>query len=126
MAREEFRSCPNIFQTINRIRISETFMNYEAEDLLRKYGRSVDHVFTYPDDKLRADLRNLQELRGKRLVTQVSETCPFALYLRTVVDLIFQLESSWHGSSVGNVLTYSERQIAIGSQKPSRITRQKT
>ncbi|KAF7800605.1 uncharacterized protein G2W53_044974 [Senna tora] len=34
------------------------------------HGRSVDHVLTYPDDKSRSDLRNLHELRGKRLVAQ--------------------------------------------------------
>ncbi|KAF7834905.1 uncharacterized protein G2W53_009764 [Senna tora] len=40
--------------------------------------------------------------------------------------LMSRLESSWHGRSVDHVLTYSGRQIAVGSQKPSRITRQKT
>ncbi|KAF7839196.1 uncharacterized protein G2W53_007678 [Senna tora] len=64
MAWEERGSCLNIFQTTNRGRISETFTNYEAKDLLRK---CVDHV-----------------------------------------------------------LTYSGQQIALGSKKPSRITRQKT
>ncbi|KAF7832029.1 uncharacterized protein G2W53_014362 [Senna tora] len=39
---------------------------------------------------------------------------------------MLQLESSWHGRSVDHVLTYSGRQIAVGSQKPSRIMRQKT
>ncbi|KAF7831994.1 uncharacterized protein G2W53_014327 [Senna tora] len=43
----------------------------------------------------------------------------------TVVFML-QLESSWHGRSVDHVLTYSGRKIAIGSQKPLRITRQKT
>ncbi|KAF7839186.1 uncharacterized protein G2W53_007668 [Senna tora] len=105
MAWEERGSCLNIFRTINRGRISETFTNYEAKDLLRK---------------------NLHELRGKRLVAQVSQTRLFALYLRTGVVLMLQLESSWHGRSMDLVLTYSRRQIAVGSQKPSRITRQKT
>ncbi|KAF7823863.1 uncharacterized protein G2W53_022007 [Senna tora] len=123
---EERRSYINIFRTINHGRISETFTNYGAKDLLRMYGRSVDHVFTYSDDKLRSDLRILHELQGKRLFTQVSETGQFALYLRTVVDLIFQLESSWHERSVDHVLTYSGREIEVGSQKPSRIMRQKT
>ncbi|KAF7831956.1 uncharacterized protein G2W53_014289 [Senna tora] len=63
-ALEERGSCLNIFRTTNRGRISETFTNYAAKDLLRK---SVDHV-----------------------------------------------------------LTYSVQQITLGSQKPSRITRQKT
>ncbi|KAF7839199.1 uncharacterized protein G2W53_007681 [Senna tora] len=39
---------------------------------------------------------------------------------------MLQLESFWHGRSVDHVLTYSGRQIAVESQKPSRITRQKT
>ncbi|KAF7820992.1 uncharacterized protein G2W53_026447 [Senna tora] len=36
MAWEERGLCLNIFQTTNRSRISETFSNYEAKDLLRK------------------------------------------------------------------------------------------
>ncbi|KAF7835023.1 E3 ubiquitin-protein ligase AIRP2 [Senna tora] len=63
------------------------------------------------DDTSRSDLRNLHELRGKRLVAQVSETRRFALYLRTGVDLMLELESSRHGRSVDHVLTYSGRQI---------------
>ncbi|KAF7812680.1 uncharacterized protein G2W53_033656 [Senna tora] len=150
LACEEHGSCLNVFRTTNHCRISETFTNYEANDLLRK---SVDHVSTYsglqilvgsqkpsqmttqktccgrawimsqhiPDIKLRLDLRNLHELRGKRLVAQVSQTRQFALYSRTGVVLILQLESSWHGRSVGHVSTYSGRQIVVGSQKPSRI-----
>ncbi|KAF7834969.1 uncharacterized protein G2W53_009828 [Senna tora] len=74
----------------------------------------------------RSDLRNLHELRGKRLVAQVSETRRFALYSRTGVVLMLRLESSWHRRSVDHVLTYSGRKIVVGSQKPSRITRQKT
>ncbi|KAF7835070.1 uncharacterized protein G2W53_009934 [Senna tora] len=34
------------------------------------------------------------------------------------------LESSWHGRSMDHILTYSGRQIDVGSQKPSRIKRQ--
>ncbi|KAF7820988.1 uncharacterized protein G2W53_026443 [Senna tora] len=105
MAWEEPGSSLNIFRTRKRSRISETFMNYKAKDLLRK---------------------NLHELRGKTLVAQVSETSRFALYLRTGVDLMLQLESSCHGRSVDHVLTYSGGHIVVGSQKPSRITRQNT
>ncbi|KAF7802548.1 uncharacterized protein G2W53_041659 [Senna tora] len=109
---EECGSCLNIFRTKNRGQISETFANYEAKDLLYKLGKH--------------DLRNPHELGGKRLVAQVSETRRFELYLRIGVDLMVQLESSWYGRSVDHVLTYSRRQIMAGSQKPSRITRQKT
>ncbi|KAF7835423.1 uncharacterized protein G2W53_010282 [Senna tora] len=146
MAWEERGSRINIFQMKNYGRISETFTNYDAKDFLRK--RSVDHVLTYSgieitveslkpsritrqntccaNDKSRSDLRNLHELRFKTLVAQVSETRWFALYLRTRVDFMVQSESSWHGRSVDHVLTYFEQEIATGSQKPSRITRQKT
>ncbi|KAF7821009.1 uncharacterized protein G2W53_026464 [Senna tora] len=165
MAWEERGSCLNLFRRRNRGRTSETFMNYEAKDLLRyrisetftndeakdllrKHGRSVDHVLTYSGRKIevgylkslqittqktccayeksRSDLRNLHELRSKRLVPQVSETHRFALFLRTGVVLMLQLESSWHGRSVDHVLTYFGRQIAVGFEKPSRITVQKT
>ncbi|KAF7835084.1 uncharacterized protein G2W53_009943 [Senna tora] len=119
MAWEERGSCINIFRTTNRVRISETFTNYEAKHLLRK---CVKHV----DEKSRSDLRNLHELRGKTLVAQLSETRQFALYLRTGVVLMLQLESLWHGRSVDHVLTYFGLQIAIGSQKLSRIMRQNT
>ncbi|KAF7800400.1 uncharacterized protein G2W53_045228 [Senna tora] len=60
-----------------------------------------------PDQKSWSDLINLLELRGKRLVAQVTETRQFVLYLRTRVDLMLQLESSWHGRSMDHVLTYS-------------------
>ncbi|KAF7823827.1 uncharacterized protein G2W53_021971 [Senna tora] len=95
---EERGSCLNIFWTINRGRILETFTNYEAKDLL---------------------LKNLNELQRKRLVAQVSETRPFVLHMRTGVDMMLELESSRHGRSVDHVLTYYRRQIAVGSQKPS-------
>ncbi|KAF7823865.1 uncharacterized protein G2W53_022009 [Senna tora] len=105
LAWEERGSCLNLFRTSNCGQTSETFTNYEAKDLLRK---------------------NIHELRVKRLVAQVTETRRFALYLRTRVDLMLELDSSRHGRSVDHVITYSERQIAVGSQKPSRITWQKT
>ncbi|KAF7835015.1 uncharacterized protein G2W53_009874 [Senna tora] len=120
---EELGSCLNIFRTTNHGRISETFMNYEAKDLLRKSVKHVGSRITRQKTSCAwSDLRNLHELRGKRLVAQVSETRRFALYLRTVVDLMFQLDSSRLGRSVDHVLTYSGRQIT----KPSRISRQKT
>ncbi|KAF7812689.1 uncharacterized protein G2W53_033665 [Senna tora] len=184
---EERGSCLNIFRTKNRNRISETFTNYEAKDLLRNLGMggawiTFEHIMDdksrldlrnlhelrgkrlvaqvsqarrfalysrtgvvlmlqwesfgmggawimsqhIPDDKSRSDLKNHHELRGKRLVAQVSQTRRFALYSRTGVVLTLQLESSWHGRSVDHVSTYFGRQITVRSQKPSRITRQKT
>ncbi|KAF7820773.1 uncharacterized protein G2W53_026228 [Senna tora] len=105
LAWEERGSCLNIFRVKKRGWISEGFMNYEAKDLLRK---------------------NLHKLRGKRLVAQVRQTRRFALYLRTGVVLMLQLQSSWHGRSVDHVLTYSGQEIAAGSQKPLQIMRQKS
>ncbi|KAF7812688.1 uncharacterized protein G2W53_033664 [Senna tora] len=130
LAWEERGSYFNIFRTTNRGRISETITNYEAKDLLRnRLGMGGAWIMSkrISDDKSQSDLRNLHELRGKRLVAQVSQTSRFALYSRTGVVLMLQLESSWLGTrSVDRVSTYSGRQIAVGSQKPSRITRQKT
>ncbi|KAF7820981.1 uncharacterized protein G2W53_026436 [Senna tora] len=142
MAWEQRGSCLNIFRKTNRGRISETFTNYEVKDLLRNRhgiggastclnifwmkncGRISETLTNYEaKDLLR---KNLNELRGKRLVVQVSEIRRFALYLRTGVVLMLQLELSRHGRSVDHVLTYSGGQIAVGSQKPSRITMQKT
>ncbi|KAF7834960.1 uncharacterized protein G2W53_009819 [Senna tora] len=115
LAWEERGSCLNIFRTTNRCRISETFMNYEAKDLLRK---SVDHVLTYSGQQIalrshkpsritrqkiccaeyksRSDLRNLHELRGKRLVAQVSQTRHFA-------------NRSGFEASIGVVFAFEER-----------------
>ncbi|KAF7812704.1 uncharacterized protein G2W53_033680 [Senna tora] len=85
---QERGSCLNKFRTTNRGRISETFTNYEAKELLRKWVKDVGS--------------------------------------RTGVVLILQLELSWHGRCVDHVSTYFGLQIAVGSKKPSRITRQKT
>ncbi|KAF7812651.1 uncharacterized protein G2W53_033627 [Senna tora] len=127
-------------------RISETFTNYEAKGLLRKSGQtsrfalysqtgvvlmlqlesswaweergSCLNIFRTTNPSRISETHH--ELRGKRLVAQVSQTHWFAN------GLMLQLESSWHGRSVDHVSTYSGRQIAVGSQKPSPITRQKT
>ncbi|KAF7834907.1 uncharacterized protein G2W53_009766 [Senna tora] len=129
LAWEERGSCLNIFWTKNHGRISEIFTNNEVKDLLRnRLGMGGAWIMPYhiSDNKSQSDLRNLNKLRGKRLVAQVSEIRQFALYLLTGVDLILELESSWHWRSLDHVLTYSGLEIAVGSQKPSRIMRQKT
>ncbi|KAF7835136.1 uncharacterized protein G2W53_009995 [Senna tora] len=129
LAWEERGSCLNIFRMTNHGRISETYTNYEAKDLLRnRLGMGGARIMSQhiPDEKSRSDLRNLHELRGKRLVAQVSQPRRFALYSRTGVFFMLRLESSWHGRSADHVSTNSGRQFAVGSQKPSRITRQKT
>ncbi|KAF7834976.1 uncharacterized protein G2W53_009835 [Senna tora] len=115
LAWEERGSCLNIFRTTNRIRISETFTNYEAKDLLRnRLGMGGAWIcLNIFGDKSRSDLRNLHELRGKRLVAQVSQTRPVVLYSRTGVVLMLRLESSWHARSEDHVLNIFRRQIAV-------------
>ncbi|KAF7835459.1 uncharacterized protein G2W53_010318 [Senna tora] len=130
--------------------ISETFTNYEAKTCCASESthvvrvvlaepewfdapigvvlawRSVDHVSHIREDKSRSDLKKPSLITRKKTVAQVSQPRWFACDLRTGVVLMLQLESSPHGRSVDHVSTYSGRQIAVGSQKPSRITRQKT
>ncbi|KAF7800578.1 uncharacterized protein G2W53_044995 [Senna tora] len=97
--------------------------------------RSVDHVLPYSEQQIAAgsqkpsgitrqktccpNLRDLHELRCKRLIAQVSKTREFALYLRTGVVLMLQLDSPWYRRSVDHVLTYSGKEIAVESLKPS-------
>ncbi|KAF7823850.1 uncharacterized protein G2W53_021994 [Senna tora] len=52
MAWEEHGSCLNIFQTTYCSRISETFTNYEAKDLLRKSVKHVDSRCICEPDKI--------------------------------------------------------------------------
>ncbi|KAF7812700.1 uncharacterized protein G2W53_033676 [Senna tora] len=106
------------------------------------------------DEKSRSDLRNLHELRCKRLVEQVSQTRRFAN--QSGFDAPIGVVLAWEArgsclnifrtknrgrisetfsnyeakdflrKSVDHVSTNSGRKIAVRSQKPSRITRQKT
>ncbi|KAF7835155.1 uncharacterized protein G2W53_010014 [Senna tora] len=96
---------------------------------------SVDHVLTYSGRQIaawimsntfrttnRGWISKPSRITRQRLVAHVSQT-------RSVRDqsgFDAPIESSWHGRSVDHVLTYSGRQIAIESQKTSRIMRQKT
>ncbi|KAF7800571.1 uncharacterized protein G2W53_044988 [Senna tora] len=122
LAWEERGSCFNIFQTTNRGQISETFTNYEAKDSLCK---SVDHVLTYSGRQIAAGSQKPSRITRQKIRCASESNTRFALYLRTGVVLMLQLESSWHERSVDHVLTYSGRQIAVGSQKPSQFMRQK-
>ncbi|KAF7821010.1 uncharacterized protein G2W53_026465 [Senna tora] len=89
MALEQRGSCLNIFWTTNRGRISGTFMNYEAKDLLRKSRHGMGRAWIISkhilDEKSRSYLRNLPELRCKRLVEQVSETRRFDVGIGVVM-----------------------------------------
>ncbi|KAF7834729.1 uncharacterized protein G2W53_009588 [Senna tora] len=156
LAWEERGSCLDIFGTTNRDRISETFSNYEAKDFLRKqktrcatesntrfalysrtgvvlmlrlesswHGMSVDHVSTYSGRQIRVRSQEASRITMQK-TRCASESNTSVRVSRTRVVLMLRLESSWHGRSVGHVLTYSGRQNVVGSQKPSRITRQNT
>ncbi|KAF7802120.1 uncharacterized protein G2W53_041231 [Senna tora] len=126
MAWKEYESCLNTFLTRNHGQIAETFTKYESNVLLRKHGSSVDDILTYSEKKSRLDLKNIHEVRVKSLVAQVCETDWFTSYLRNRVDLTLELESSWNGKGEGNVLTYSRREFAVGSQERSRSTIEKS
>ncbi|KAF7839202.1 uncharacterized protein G2W53_007684 [Senna tora] len=94
-------------------------------------SKPLQFAITTRTDVFQSLAQQVSEIRSRTnvfhsLVAQVSETRWFALYLRTGVDLMFQLESSWLGRSMDHVLTSSGRQIVVGSKKPSRIMRQKT
>ncbi|KAF7820785.1 uncharacterized protein G2W53_026240 [Senna tora] len=94
-------------------------------------NRSVRVVFLEPEcDKSRSDLRKLHELRGKRLVAQERRSCLNLIRTRNrgrLSETITNYEAKdLLRKSVDHVLTYFGRQIAVGSQKTSRITRQKT
>ncbi|KAF7800461.1 uncharacterized protein G2W53_045103 [Senna tora] len=155
LAWEERGSCLNIFRTRNRGRISETFMNYEAKDLLRK---SVDHVLTYSGRKITVGTQKPSRImRQKTCCASESNTSVRVVFANgsgfdATIGVVFAWEergsclnifrTTNHGrisetvtnyeakdllrKSVDHVLTYSGQQIAVGSQKPSRITRQKT
>ncbi|KAF7812654.1 uncharacterized protein G2W53_033630 [Senna tora] len=153
----------NIFRTTNRGRISETFTNYEAKDLLRK--RSVDHVSTNSGRQNRGrNSETFTNYEAKGLVVQgVSNmSVPVVFANRSGFDAPMGIILAWEergsrlnifwmknhcrisetftnyeakdllrnrlgmGGAVDHVSTYPGRQIAVGSQKPSRITRQKT
>ncbi|KAF7834929.1 uncharacterized protein G2W53_009788 [Senna tora] len=115
LAWEERGSCLNIFRMTNGGWISETFMNYEAKDVLRK---SVDHILTYSGRQIAVGSQEPSRITRQR-------TC-CASESNTSVVLMLRLESSPHGRSVDHVSKYSGRQITVGSRKPSRIKRQKT
>ncbi|KAF7834968.1 uncharacterized protein G2W53_009827 [Senna tora] len=177
LAWEERGSCLNIFRTTNRGRILETFTNYEGKRLVAQVSQTrrfanrsgfdapIGVVLAWEEcgsclnifrtNNQRSDLRNIHELRSKRLVAQVSQTRRSVDHVltyfgrqiavgsqkpsritrqrtccasesNTSVVLMLRLESSRHGRSVDHVSTYSGRQIAVGSHRPSGITRQKT
>ncbi|KAF7812690.1 uncharacterized protein G2W53_033666 [Senna tora] len=71
-------------------------MNYEAKDLLRnRVGMGGAWIISQhiSDDKSLLDLRNLHQLRGKRLLAQVSQTRRSAN--QSGFDAPFVVVSAW-------------------------------
>ncbi|KAF7832023.1 uncharacterized protein G2W53_014356 [Senna tora] len=123
MAWEERGSCLNIFQMTNRSQISETFTNYEGKDLLRNESNtSVRFVFV--------NKSGFHAPVGVVLAWEERGSC-LNIFRTTNRGRISETFMNYEAKdllrkSVDHVLTYSERQIMVGSQKPSRITRQET
>ncbi|KAF7835430.1 uncharacterized protein G2W53_010289 [Senna tora] len=92
---EKHGSCLNIFWLTSRGRISENVTNYEAEHFLRK---------------------NFNELQGKRLVAQMSETrrFPFVSANRSGFDAPIGVFMAWEerGSSLNIFWTTNRGQIS--------------
>ncbi|KAF7812705.1 uncharacterized protein G2W53_033681 [Senna tora] len=127
-------SCHNIFRMTNRGRISETFTNYEAKDLLHnRLGKGGAWIMSQHilDDKSRPDLKNLHKLRGKRLVAQEERGSCLNIFRTTNRGRISETFTNYDAKdslrkSMDHVSTYSGRQITDGFRNRSRITRQKT
>ncbi|KAF7835001.1 uncharacterized protein G2W53_009860 [Senna tora] len=97
LAWEERGSCLNIFRTTNHGRISETFMNYEAKDLLRK---SVDHVLTYSGRQITDGSKKPSR------ITRQKTSC--ASESNTSIRAVFANRSGFD-ASIGVVLAWEER-----------------
>ncbi|KAF7832000.1 uncharacterized protein G2W53_014333 [Senna tora] len=123
LAWEERGSCLNIFRTTNRDRILKTFMNYEAKDLLpSESSMSVRVVF--------ANRSGIDAPIGVILAWEERGSC-LNIFWTTNRGCISETFTNYEAKdllrkSVDHVLTYFGSQIMVGSQKPSRITRQKT
>ncbi|KAF7839201.1 uncharacterized protein G2W53_007683 [Senna tora] len=152
---EQRGSCLNIFWMKNHDRISETFTNYEAKDWLRKsvdhvltyFGRQIAVGSQKPSQIKRQKTCFASE-------SNTSVHVVFANWSGFDAPIAVVMAWEEHGSalnifrmtnrgqisetftnydakdllrkSMDHVLTYFGPQIAVGSQKPSRITRQKT
>ncbi|KAF7802486.1 uncharacterized protein G2W53_041597 [Senna tora] len=126
LAWEHRGSCLNISRMTNRCRISETFTNYEAKDLLRK---SVDHVLTYSGRQIAVGSQKPSRITRQKTCCERG-SC-LNIFWTTNRGRISETFMNYEAKdllrkSADHVLTYSGRQIVVGSQKHSRITRQKT
>ncbi|KAF7832038.1 uncharacterized protein G2W53_014371 [Senna tora] len=97
LAWEECGSCLNIFRSTNHGRISETFTNYEVEDLLCK---SADHVLTYSISQIMVGCH-----KPSRITRQ--KTC-CASESSTSVHVVFASRSGFDAPT-GVVLAWEER-----------------
>ncbi|KAF7834986.1 uncharacterized protein G2W53_009845 [Senna tora] len=134
---EERGSCLNIFRTKSRGRISETFTNYEAKDLLRKNFHEIPRQKTCCASESNTSVRvvfangsGFDAPIGVALAWEARGSC-LNIFRITNRGRISETITNYEAKdllrkSVDRVLTYFGRQIAIGSQKPSRITRQKS
>ncbi|KAF7800464.1 uncharacterized protein G2W53_045106 [Senna tora] len=111
LALEERGSCLNIFRTINRGRISETFTNYEAKDLLRK---SVDHVLTYSGRQITVGTQKPSQITRQK-------TC-CASESNTSVRVVFANQSGFD-APIGVVLAWEKRGSCLNILKTTNLGR---
>ncbi|KAF7832080.1 uncharacterized protein G2W53_014413 [Senna tora] len=172
LAWEERRSCLNIFRMTNWGRISETFTNYEAEDLLRNesnksvrvvfanrggFDSPIGVVFAWEErgsclnifrTKIRGRIsETLTNYEAKDLLRNESNTSVRVVFAnQSGFDAPIGVVLAWEGrgscpntfqttnrGQISEIFTNYEakyllrkRKFAVGSQKSSRITRQKT
>ncbi|KAF7802558.1 uncharacterized protein G2W53_041669 [Senna tora] len=129
LAWEERGSCLNIFRTINGGRISETFTNYDAQDLLRNGFDAPIAVFMAWDE--RGSCLKIFRTTNRVVIAWEERGSSLNIFQTTnhgqISETFTNYEAKdWLRKSVDHVLTYSRRKITVGSQKPSRITWQKT
>ncbi|KAF7821055.1 uncharacterized protein G2W53_026510 [Senna tora] len=120
MAWEERGSCLNIFQPRNHRRISETFMNYEAKDMLRNRvelmlklelswrERSMDHVLSNSCEEITS---GIDARIGVVMAWEEHGSC---LNIFSRVELMLKLELSWRERSMDHVLSNSCEEITSG------------
>ncbi|KAF7831991.1 uncharacterized protein G2W53_014324 [Senna tora] len=155
LAWEERGSCLSIFRMTKCGRISETFTNYEAKVLLRKsvdhiltysglpiavgsqnpsqITRQKTSCISESNTSVRVVLANRNGFDapiGVDLAWEERGSC-LNIFQMTNRRWISETFSNYEAKdllrkSVDHILTYSGLPIAVGSQKPSQITRQKT
>ncbi|KAF7820786.1 uncharacterized protein G2W53_026241 [Senna tora] len=123
LAWDERGSCLNIFRTTNRGRISKTFTNYEAKDLLRNASNTSVCVVFVNRSGFDSPIGVVLAWEGRGSCLNIFWTSNHGRISETFMN--YEAKDLLR-KRVDHVLTYSGRQNAVGSQKSSRITRQKT